>query len=314
MAASYYAGIDVSKKRLDVFYDGRARSVDNTPSEAKKLALSMAKAPVTLVAVEATGGYEAAMVDALQQAGIPVAVVQPSRVRAFAHAKNLLAKTDKLDAQLLANFAEQIKPTPTPPKAVDEKELRELVDRRDQLVADQTRETNRLESTTSALVRKGTQSMLRVISRQIKALEKEMARLVAESKTMKIRCETLQKAKGVGFITAATLIAHLPELGRVNRQEVAALGGLACHAKESGDFKGKRRVFGGRRVLRRALYMASLSAVMHDPVLKVVYAKLVAAGRPRKVALIACARRLLVYLNGQIKQALANSSTAPTPV
>lgn len=312
MSHSSYLGIDVCKKSLDLAstqtYLGQ---FDNTAAGHRRLIGQLRQLAPTCVAIEASGGYERALVNALLDADLPVAVVQPGCVRHFAKSLKLYAKTDPIDAQLIARFAQATEPRLTGTPDSDVVRLRALRDRRDQIVEDRVREQNRLETCED-------QAIARTIGQNIKRLQKieeqldqQIADCIVANEQLKQRDQVLQACKGVGPHLSATLLAHLPELGTVNRQQIAALAGLAPYACESGRWKGKRCIYGGRAAVRSALYMATLSAARFDPVLKSFYQKLLKAGKQNKVARIAVARKLLVKLNTRIANLLNDTQNTP---
>lgn len=249
-----------------------------------------------LVVLEATGGYELAAVAALAAAGLPVVVANPRQVRDFAKAAGRLAKTDRLDAQVLAHFAAALQPPARPPVAAEALALAALLARRRQLTAMLTAERNRLE-TTPAPVRAGVERHVAWLEAELAALDGELRQAVQADPAWEERERLLRGVPGVGPVLAATLLAELPELGTVSRQEVAALAGVAPFNRDSGQQRGRRLIWGGRASVRAVLYMACVSAVRHNPVLRAYYQRLLAAGKPRKVAHVACMRKLLAILN-----------------
>lgn len=312
-----YIGIDVSKHKLD-FADANRYlgQVPNTPKGHGRLVHLLRKQAPTLVTFEASGGYEWLVVQTLHEAEIPVAVVQPACVRHFAKSIRLHAKTDRLDAVLIARFAQATRPRPSDAPDTDRMRLRALRDRRGQIVEDRVREENRLETCGDKDVRRRIKQSVRRLEKEEAALDKQIASCLQEAQTLQQPYRMLLESTGVGNQTAVTLLSHLPELGHVNRQQIAALVGVAPYACESGQFKGKRTIYGGRAEVRRALYMASLSAVRHDPVLREFYQRLVTAGKPKKVALIAAARKMLIRLNSNMARMLnatENPASARVP-
>lgn len=294
-----FVGIDVSKDRLDFAEcpSGSAGSVENDPTGFSAL-LRMLKpeATTTLVVLEATGGYEAAVAATLASAGIHVAVVNPRQVRDFARATGQLAKTDEIDAHLLALFAERIRPEPRPLPDRVAQELDALVARRRQLQEMLGAEHNRLRLA-AARVRKGIQKHVRWLERQVDDIDDDLDRLVRASPLWRAKDDLLQSVPGIGPTTSRTLLAELPELGHLNRREIAALVGVAPLNRDSGTLRGKRMVWGGRASVRRTLYMAALVASRHNPAIRAFYERLRGKGKPPKVALTACMRKLLVILN-----------------
>jgi len=310
MTTPVYIGIDISKRTLDIATSDRyLGQVPNTPTGhaqlLEQLATLDAEQNNVHLAMEASGGYERPLLQHLLTAGSHVSVVQPACVRHFAKSLKLHAKTDRIDAMLIARFAATTKPNPAEKPCKTSEKLRALRDRRDQIIDDRVREQNRLEccdNTTIARMIKQSIVRLRKLESQ---LDDQITRCLSRSKSLSAKADRLTQVVGIAQQTAVTLLAHLPELGTVNRQQIAALAGLAPYAHDSGAMRGKRRIFGGRAVVRRALYMASLSAVRHDAVLRTFYQRLLAAGKAKKVALCACAQKLLVHVNSLCAQVQA---------
>ena len=300
---STFVGIDVAKKSLDVAtlpattphtfsHDakGRRELLDNLPQ------------PETcLVVVEATGGYERLLVADLLDAGYLVAVVNPRQVRDFAKALGILAKTGRIDAAVITRFGRQVEPRPLAEVHEKQDELDQLVTRRRQLIALRTGEENRIGTATSKIVRRSLQKNIKHLSKEIATIDQEIARLVKSDDEWKGKSEILQSAVGVGEVTATTLIAELPELGKLNREKISALVGIAPFNRDSGQFRGRRMIHGGRSSVRSVLYMAVLSARQHNPVIRAFAERLTAKGKLPKVVLVACMRKLLVMLNTMIK-------------
>ena len=295
-------GIDVSKSVLDVslYPSGNTWRVEYTPAGMAALAEELVDLRPAVVVVEATGGLEMSLTAALGVAGVPVVVVNPRKVRDFARATGRLAKTDKLDAQVLAQFGAMVRPQIRPLPDVARLELRALVTRRQQLLEMITAEKNRLRRTTPG-VRGRIEVNVRWLREQLKELDRDLGDFLKSSPLWQEEARVLRSAPGVGPIVTATLIARLPELGSLNGKQVAALVGVAPFNRDSGTFRGKRKVWGGRGPLRTTLYMATLVATRHNPILRAFYQRLCDAGKPKKVALIACVRKLLVILNSMIK-------------
>lgn len=263
-----------------------------------------------LVVLEASGGLEVAVTAALGHAGLPVAVVNPRQVRDFAKATGRLAKTDRLDAQVLAHFAEAIRPTPRPLPDEQARLLDGLLTRRHQLVAMRTAETNRLGTALPA-VRPRITAHIRWLEEELAKLERELTDLLRKSPLWREKERLLRKEKGVGPVLARTLLADLPELGHATRKQIAALVGTAPLNWDSGGYHGKRRIWGGRAGVRAVLYMATLAAIRSNVVIQRFYERLVAAGKLHKVAMVACMRKLLIHLNSVMRRYLAsNLSTA----
>lgn len=295
-------GIDVSKAKLDVAVSGakEVRVWNNDAAGHKELSDWVEAQAVELVVVEASGGYEAALVSELASRGLGVALVNPTRVRAFARAEGVLAKTDKLDAGVIARFGATMNPQVRVRPEQVQVELKELISRRRQLVQMLTGEKNRLQ-TASPTMQSHLVRHLDWLQAEIEALEQQISQTIAANPTWAETAKRVDSAPGIGPITAATLVADLPELGQLNRQQIAALVGLAPFNHDSGKQRGKRRIFGGRTSVRSVLYMATLSAIKHNPVIKAFYYHLLEQGKVKKVALTACMRKLLVILNSMVK-------------
>ena len=295
-------GIDVSKVALDVgvYPSGKSWCVEYSATGLEALVGQLEALAPTVVVVEATGGLELSLTAALEVAGLPVAVVNPRQVRDFARATGRLAKTDKLDAQMLAQFGAMVQPPVRPLPDAQRRELQAMVTRRQQLVVMLTAEKNRRRRTTPR-VRHQIEIHVRWLQEQLQDVDRDLEDFLRSSPLWQEDVKLLRSVPGVGPILTATLIARLPELGSLNRKEVAALVGVAPFNRDSGTLRGKRTVWGGRRALRTTLYMATLAATRHNPVLRAFYQRLADAGKPKKVALTACMRKLLVMLNSMIK-------------
>jgi len=296
-------GIDVAKAHLDLcVHEPREEwRLANDASALPELVARLQPLAPQLVVLEATGGYESAAAAALAAAGIPVAVVNPRQVRDFARATGQLAKTDRLDARILAQFAAVVRPTPRPLPSAAARELSLLVARRQQVLEMLTAERNRQYALPAAL-RERVEQHLSWLKAECALLDAELARLVRQSPLWHAQEQLLRSVPGVGRVTAVTLIADLPELGQLSRQKIAALVGVAPLARESGSRRGKRSCWGGRGGVRSSLYMAALVATRFNPVIQAFYQRLLAAGKAKKVALVACMRKLLVILNAMVKQ------------
>lgn len=295
-------GIDVGKEQLDVGVatEKRVRSWANDEAGRAELSDWIVGQGASLVVVEASGGYEAALVSELVERGQEVALVNPTRVRAFARAEGILAKTDKIDAGVIARFGATMKPQARVRREKGQVELNEQVTRRRQLVLMLTAEKNRLQ-TASPTMRAYIASHIGWLQAEIEALEQQISQGIKANPAWAETAKRVESVPGVGFITAATLVADLPELGQLNRQKIAALVGVAPFNHDSGKQRGKRRIFGGRTSVRSVLYMATLSAIRHNPVIKSFYQRLLNKGKLKKVALTACMRKLLVILNTMVK-------------
>jgi transposase len=310
--AKTYAGVDVSKDRLDVCVrrgetgrhnddgDDDTFFVPHGDSGIDTLVSRLVEERPVLVIVEATGGFERAVVGALAAAGLLVAVVNPRQVRDFARATGKLAKTDALDAEVLARFAQAIQPTPKPLPDEEIRALQGILARRRQLVGMLTAENNRLHSASKPVAKR--------IAAHIKWLQKELSRTdgdldkaIRESPTLAENEALLRSVPGVGPVLARTLLAEVPELGTLTHKRLAALVGVAPLNRDSGTLRGRRSVWGGRAEVRAALYMGALVAARRNPVVREFYERLLAAGKPKKVALVACMRKLLSILNAVLK-------------
>jgi len=297
-----YVGIDVGKDWLDVAVSGKNEITrfGNHDEGIEKLVGQIHQMQPRLVAVEASGGYESAFVNALMLKAQQVAVVNPTRVRALARARGLLAKTDEIDARNIATYAEMIKPEPKTPREDLDIRIQALITRREQLVDIRSAESNRLRTCHDS-IKADVREHLDWLERQIAILDEEIKQLVKRSEAWTKQTELLKTMPGVGFITAVTMTANMPELGELNRQKIAALAGLAPYNRDSGKKRGKRRIFGGRQSVRRVLYMAALSASKHNPVIKKLYERLIGKGKPFKVAITACMRKMITIMNVMVK-------------
>lgn len=296
-----YVGIDVSQERLDVaLSDGREFSVANTPDGHEQLLEGLGQGEVGLVVMEATGGLERALALRLAVAKLPVRVVNARHVRHFAKAAGYLAKTDVLDARVLVAFAERMRPEPRELPSEQVHTLQALTARRQQLVEMLVMERNRLR-TAHATVRRDVQASIRWLEKRLGSVDEDIDRALKSSGVWREKVELLSTIPGIAQRTATALLASLPELGRLNRREIGALAGVVPYNRDSGRMKGQRRIYGGRAPARRALYMAALVGARRNPVLKPFYERLRAAGKPGKVALVACMRKLLIIVNTMLK-------------
>jgi transposase len=297
-----YAGVDVAKATLDVAWGEERHQVSNDKVGHKELLKWLGKMGQTVqVICEASGGYERALVQALQSAGLKVSVVQASRVRQFARAAGILAKTDRIDADVLCAFGKAIKPEPTPGRNPVHERLRELEAHRRHLSALKVAEKNRADQMSDPVVRKLSAKLAQQMQKQIDQLDLLIKELISGSIDLSHKAQKLTTITGVGERTAVLLLAQMPELGQLNRREAAALAGLAPFNRDSGQMRGKRTIFGGRRAVRTGLYMAALVAARYNPILAAFYQRLRAAGKPPKLALTATMRKLLLVLNSTLK-------------
>ena len=296
-------GIDVAKDHLDV----HVRPIDESfrvPHDEAGVVTLLARlrtvAP-TIVVLEASGGYEVALTAALASAGLPVAVVNPRQIRDYARAVGQLAKTDRLDAQIIARFAEAVRPEPRPVPDAQAQALGELIARRRQLVDMLAAEQNRRRLLRDRRLQRHVDGHIKWLEEALRRLDHDLTTLVRSTPAWREADDLLRSAKGIGPVTSCTLIADLPELGCLDRRRIAALVGVAPFARDSGVFRGRRMIAGGRPHIRRVLYMATLAAIKHNPVIRAFHHRLVAAGRPSKVAITAAMRKLLTILNAMLR-------------
>lgn len=297
-----YVGIDVSKKQLDTAVDQEGAWWQSANNE-KGIAVTVAKLKElqpSLIVVESTGGLEIRLLTALYEAELPFCRVHPGRVREFARSIGLLAKTDRLDARLLARFAEAVKPPVTSLPGEDEQRLSALLTRRRQVVEMFTAETNRLGTAPIATQDRISQHIL-WLQEERNELDEEIEHFIDQTTTFRQKQKILKSTPGIGPVTSAILIADLPELGQLSRQKIAALVGVAPFNNDSGPRRGKRRVKGGRAAIRSTLYMATLSSIQYNPVIQSFYNRLVKCGKAKKVAIVACMRKLLTILNAMLR-------------
>lgn len=302
--ATRFIGIDVSKDKLDISdsEDKIRKEVKNSINNIVKQVVVKIKEPgKTFVVCEASGGYERTLVKALQDAGIPVCVANPWQVRQFAYGIGKLEKTDAIDAQLLRQFAQVVDLQPTPRKSASHEAHDALVRRREQLMLLINQEQNRLGQTYDRDVIKMIEKILRMLRRQMEDVDQRIEAFLKEEARTNQAVDVIQSVPGVGVVTTSTLIADLPELGTLNRGEIAKLVGVAPIANQSGTRDGARSIFGGRSHVRRVLYMAALTATRFNPVIKKFYQRLLARGKKKKVAIVACMRKLLTILNEMVR-------------
>lgn len=294
-----FVGIDVSKERLDVHIrpSGQAYAVPRNSDGLEQLIGELRQLAPALIVLEATGGYEVIVAAALASANLPLAVVNPRQIRDFARAIGRLAKTDALDAEVNALFAERVRPEPRPLAGADSRSLAELVARRRQVVEMIGMESNRLHQAGNPRVQRMLRATLKTLTAQLAELDHDIDDAIKRSPIWQAADDLLTSVPGVGDITAHTLIADLPELGRLDRRRIAALVGVAPINRDSGQMRGKRAIAGGRIDVRNALYMATLAAIRWNPIISRHYKGLVDRGLPKKVALVACMRRLLGILH-----------------
>jgi transposase len=295
-------GVDVSKDHLDwtLGSTGDVRQIPNTPAGVRRLVRKLRSLELDRVVLEATGGYERLLLDALHEAGIPAVRVNPKRVRDFAKGLGVFAKNDAIDARLLAWFGMKAEPTVLPARDGQERRMAELAARRRQLIQLITMEKNRRD-TMPRWLRADQEGLIRILEARVEKIDRLLDEIIARDSEKQARFERLQTVPGVGAKTARALMADLPELGRLDRRRIASLVGLAPFAKDSGRKSGKRSIHGGRAAPRTSLYLAALIASRYNATLKVVYDRLKEAGKPGKVALVAIARKLLTILNAMVR-------------
>jgi transposase len=303
MNTQVFVGLDVSKRRLDVAVrpQGRHFVTPNDERGIKQLVKRLAALKPHLIVLEASGGYEFLVIAALAEAQLPVALINPQAVRKFAGATGRLAKTDKIDAQVLAHFAEALRPEPRPLPDQDHQVLKAALKRRQQVVKMMGQEENRLEKTFIAAVRRDIQEHLTWLRRRLEELNRDIDDLIRQSPLWRERDRLFQSVPGIGPVVSRVVIAQLPEVGTLPGKKAVALAGLAPYNRDSGHFRGKRMIRGGRSYLRRMLYMAAVVASRYNPVIRAFYQRLVAAGKPKKLALTACMRKLVLILNAMVK-------------
>lgn len=309
MSELVFVGVDVSKKWLDVAWtgrDGTARFANDKVGIKQILALLKKERP-HCVAMEATGGYEKPLCEALLEASIAVGIANAKRVRDYAKALGLVAKTDFIDAKLIAKFAQAIGVTQLKAKSAAVRELEELSKRRADLIKLRTSEKNRLEHYTTKQVVASVTKSIRHLSAQLKAIDAQMKSIVRSDSDLRDQDSFQQEQTGVGAITSAVLLARLPELGTLNRKQIASLVGVAPFNRDSGEHRGKRFIGGGRSDVRTALYMATMTAIRNDKTLSATYARHMSKGKPPKVAIVACMRKFIVRLNAKVRDEMAIS-------
>ena len=296
--AGVYVGVDVSRDRLDVSIgpESEVWQAGNDAAGIREVVERLGELQPERIVVEATGGLERAVAAGLADAELPVVVENPRQVRDFARATGRLAKTDTIDAGMLARYGEALQPAVRELPDAQMQELRGLVVRRRQVVKLLTAERNHLAQATP-WARRQAKRLMGVLQRQLAAVDEELLRMIQARREWRAQYVVLRSVPGIGPVTASLLVAALPELGKLNRKQIAALVGVAPHNRDSGSYRGKRSVWGGRASVRTCLYMATLVATQRNSVIQRFYARLCAAGKPKKVALVACMRKLLTILN-----------------
>lgn len=304
-----YLGIDVSKETLAVAFGGQRWQLPNTKEGHRALIARIRKQSQSVqVVCEATGCYHVAMCLALEAAGIAVSISNPAQIHYFGRSEGVLAKNDPIDAALIERFANARRPPADPPLCRQQIALAEMVNHRRQVVESIKVLRVQRQQVLSAAVLEQIEGSIAVLRTRLEAIEQEIKKMIEANAVWKKKVELLSSTKGIGFLSALILVVRMPELGTLNRGQCAALAGVAPYNDDSGDRRGRRSIAGGRAAVRSALYMAALSAVRFNPVLKATYQHLCAANKPCKVALVAVMRKLLIYLNGLLKEAFPISA------
>lgn len=298
----FHIGIDVSKAILDVYIlpSKKYMQFKNDIKSIKKLSEKLKSFPQASIVMEATGGYEKPVAQSLQKVGFSVSVVNPRPIRDFAKALGKLAKTDKIDAEVIALFAEKMQPQANVAYNENQQKLTELNTRRRQIIEMITMEKNRLDKASKEL-RKSIQRIIKALEKELQAINEALEKSIQNDADYAQKNTLLKSIKGVGTVVAAGIIADLPELGNVSAKQISALAGLAPYNRDSGTLRGKRTIWGGRAFVRTTLYMATLVATRHNPQIKIFYERLCNAGKQKKVAITACMHKLLIIMNAMIK-------------
>jgi transposase len=296
-----YVGLDVAKLTLELDLAGRIRRLANDPKGHAQLRKHLRAHPQAHIICEATGGYEQPVVRFLQAACLPVSIIEAARVRYFARAQGRRAKTDPIDAVVLSAYGQTFHPPATPAPSPCQQRLADLSQRRRQLLQARNAERNHTEHYTDPLCVRQARQLLKMLDQQIAHCDQALAKLIAADAVLAHKARRLEAIPGVGTVVAATMLAEMPELGQLTPQTAAALAGVAPYNRDSGAIKGVRHISGGRRAVRCALYMATLSTVRHDRILKEIYLRLCAAGKKPKVAMTACMRKLVILMNRLLK-------------
>lgn len=303
-------GVDVSKSRLDIFFNDESWSIPNVWVSISKLAIKLVDLHPKLIVVESTGGLEHALLTEFSSLGLPVALVNPRRVREFARSIGQLAKTDKVDAKLLARFGEAVKPEPTKMPTIEEQHLSALMVRRRQVIEMLTMEKNHLNST-HPVTQDSVTKIMALLQHELDELNGQIDEYIDQFPEFKRKDEILCSTPGIGKVTSAILLSDLPELGSIDRKKIASLVGVAPFNNDSGRFRGKRRIKGGRPTVRTVLYMATISAIKCNPVIRPYYKHLLDKGKVKKVAIVACMHKMLIYLNSIIRNSLTPEPVSP---
>ncbi len=300
-AGHHLVAVDIAKDTLQIQSPQLGSfNVGNDEAGLRQLLKRLQSLENPFVVCEATGGYERSLLNALHQRGIAVALINPSRLRAFALSEGIKAKTDPIDARMILHFAQQKQLTPTPPPDPSTRELAALLDRRSHLTEQQAREKNRLQNS-SKLIAASIKRMLRCIEKELASIDAQIEKLVAADPSLAAKAKTLQSVKGVGKVTTWTILAYLNEMPHLGRNQLVALAGVAPFNRDSGKTSAKRSIFAGRAKVRRCLYMAAQTAAMHNPVIKPYVQGLIARGKPYKCAIVAAMRKLLIHLQSLLK-------------
>lgn len=305
-----YVGVDVSKKGLDVdsYPESHQMHFANDEAGCQQLCAQLLELRPKGVIVEATGGLETALVGVLAMAGLPVVVINPKQGRDFARAIGVLAKTDSVDARVLARFGEAVKPPCRPIKNGELQQLEEVLTRRRQLVEMVVAEQNRKQQASPRMA-KEIEEHLAWLKRRIQGTDNDLGNAIKASPIWQAKADLLDSIPGVGKVTVCTLLAELPELGALNRREISALVGVCPYSRDSGSYRGKRRIWGGRAGVRSVLYMATLVAIRFNPRLRQVYERLLSAGKLKKVAIVACMHKMLIIMNAMLRNNTRWSAT-----
>lgn len=300
-----FVGIDVAKACLQVHIEPAGVQLPGQwvydDKNVEALCKRLVQLQPTLIVMEATGGLEARLACELAAHGLPIAVVNPRQARDFARSTGELSKTDRIDARTLCAFARAVRPQARPPKDAATRELAELLGRRRQLVDMRTQESTRLSGTASAAMRRSLTRHIAWLNKRIAEVDEDMTKRLRESKVWAAKDDLLQSAPGVGPVLSRTFLALCPELGQLNRRQIAKLIGVAPLAYDSGKYRGRRHIWGGRADVRSVVYMASLTAMQHNPAIRGLAQRLKAAGKPNKVVIVACMRKLLTIMNAILK-------------
>jgi transposase len=302
-ASPLWWGVDVASDKLDLaYYEGsEVLTFANSPRGIKQLVAQISRRGAALIVIEATGGYEWPLLSALAVAELPVVRINPRQLRAFAVAVGELAKTDVIDAHLIARFAHDVRPEIRSLPTAQQRRFGDLTARRRQLVGLRTAEFNRLRTTCQLEIKRSIKALLAVLDREILRLEHQLAEAVTADQQWQQRDKILQSVPGVATVTSQALLAELPELGQLEHKEIAKLVGLAPLNRDSGKFRGRRTIVAGRSAVRTALYMATISASRFNPTIRCFYERLRQAGKPFKVAIVACMHKLLTILNAMVR-------------